>query len=101
MTKDDERPPQESLRFRHLALWPLLALLRFHQWVLSPLLGRACRFEPSCSRYAEGCLRTHGAAAGLWYALRRLCRCHPFCAGGYDPVPPARPRRTSAAAERP
>lgn len=80
--------------FRWLA-WVLLALIRLHQWVLSPLLGPACRFEPSCSRYAEGCVRTHGAALGLWYALRRLVRCHPFCVGGFDPIPPARDHRES------
>ena len=73
-----------------LLIFPLLLLLRLYQWVLSPLLGPACRFHPSCSHYARQSLQTHGAILGLWYALRRLCRCHPFCAGGFDPVPPRR-----------
>jgi putative membrane protein insertion efficiency factor len=67
----------------------LLALIRLYQLLLSPLLGNVCRFEPSCSRYAAACIADHGAARGSWLAIRRLGRCHPFHAGGYDPPPPA------------
>jgi uncharacterized protein len=67
----------------------LLALIRAYQLLLSPLLGRTCRFEPSCSRYTAACIETHGAAHGSWLGLRRIARCHPFHPGGYDP-PPAR-----------
>ncbi|HEY6879158.1 MAG TPA: membrane protein insertion efficiency factor YidD [Polyangiales bacterium] len=66
----------------------LLALIRLYQLLLSPLLGNVCRFEPSCSRYAAACIATHGPARGSWLALKRIGRCHPFHAGGYDPPPP-------------
>ncbi|MFO0737693.1 MAG: membrane protein insertion efficiency factor YidD [Labilithrix sp.] len=71
--------------------WPvraLLALIRFYQLAISPWLGRSCRFEPSCSRYAAACIASHGAAHGSLLSLKRLCKCHPFHAGGYDPPPP-------------
>ena len=64
-----------------------LALLRIYRVLLSPLLGPACRFEPSCSHYASGCIERFGLMRGTWLALRRLGRCHPWHAGGYDPVP--------------
>ncbi|WJF90116.1 membrane protein insertion efficiency factor YidD [Paraburkholderia bonniea] len=66
----------------------LLALLRFYKLALSPLLGSRCRFYPSCSDYAREAIQYHGAARGAYLAARRLCRCHPFSAGGIDPVPP-------------
>jgi hypothetical protein len=62
-------------------------LVRAYQLTLSPLLGRQCRFLPTCSRYAMEAVETHGALKGSWLALRRLLRCHPFAASGYDPVP--------------
>ena len=62
------------------------ALEGWHRW-LSPLLGPACRFEPSCSRYCVDAIRVHGAFAGLWLGIRRLSRCHPFHEGGFDPIP--------------
>lgn len=67
----------------------LLAIIRAYQLLLSPLIGRACRFEPSCSRYTAACIETHGAARGSWLGVCRIARCHPFHPGGYDP-PPAR-----------
>lgn len=69
----------------------LLALLTAWQMLAAPLLGPACRFEPSCSRYAAEAIRRHGPLRGCALAARRLGRCHPFCAGGLDPVPEARP----------
>jgi uncharacterized protein len=66
----------------------LVQLLRAYRFALSPLLGPVCRFHPSCSRYAEGCLLTHGIFRGSILALKRLAKCHPFHPGGYDPVPP-------------
>ncbi|AVP56317.1 membrane protein insertion efficiency factor YidD [Pulveribacter suum] len=70
----------------------LIALVRGYRLLLSPWLGSACRFEPTCSAYALGVLERHGAAAGSWLTLRRLARCHPWCAGGHDPVPQELPR---------
>ena len=71
----------------------LAALVRGYQLAISPLLRPSCRFAPSCSEYAYESLVEHGALRGSWLALRRLLRCHPFCAGGYDPVPPSKRRR--------
>lgn len=72
-------------------LWPrrlLAAPIRAYRFFLSPWLGSACRFEPTCSRYALDALDQHGAAAGAYLATRRVLRCHPWCDGGLDPVPP-------------
>jgi putative membrane protein insertion efficiency factor len=63
-------------------------LIRVYQLCISPLLGPRCRFYPSCSQYALEAIDTHGSLRGSWLAARRLARCHPFHAGGYDPVPP-------------
>jgi uncharacterized protein len=65
----------------------LRALIRAYQLTLSPLLGPRCRFYPSCSQYALEAVGQYGARRGSWLALRRLARCHPWHAGGYDPVP--------------
>jgi len=70
----------------------VLAALTLYQRVVSPLMPRACRFEPTCSEYARLAVLEHGAARGGWLALRRVVRCHPFHPGGYDP-PPVRQRR--------
>jgi putative membrane protein insertion efficiency factor len=66
-----------------VAVW----LLRAYQIVLSPWLGPACRFEPSCSSYAIEAVRRHGVVRGGWLGIRRLSRCHPLGDHGYDPVP--------------
>lgn len=73
------------------AAWALLALLHAYRLLVSPVVGPACRFAPSCSAYAEEALLRHGAARGALLAARRVVRCHPLHAGGYDPVPPAEP----------
>jgi hypothetical protein len=66
---------------------PLIWLVRIYQYAISPMLGRSCRFHPSCSEYAVEALERHGAFKGLWLAVRRVGRCHPWHPGGYDPVP--------------
>jgi putative membrane protein insertion efficiency factor len=65
----------------------LIALITAYRYALSPLLGRSCRFFPSCSEYAMEALERHGALRGSWLAARRVARCHPWHPGGYDPVP--------------
>ncbi|QNP58476.1 membrane protein insertion efficiency factor YidD [Paenacidovorax monticola] len=70
----------------------LMALVRGYRLTLSPWLGSACRFEPTCSAYSLQALERHGAAAGSYLTLRRLVRCHPWCDGGHDPVPQEPPR---------
>ncbi len=70
------------------------AAQRAYKLTLSPLLGNACRFAPSCSEYAAEALIAHGPVRGSGLALRRLCRCRPGGPSGYDPVPPPRPAFT-------
>jgi putative membrane protein insertion efficiency factor len=64
-----------------------LQLIRLYQRALSPFLGQNCRFHPTCSQYAYEAVTKYGAAQGIWMGLRRICRCHPWHPGGFDPVP--------------
>jgi putative membrane protein insertion efficiency factor len=79
------------------AATPLIATVRLYQYVLRPILGPNCRFSPSCSDYALEALRVHGAVRGTGLAARRVLRCNPWCACGYDPVPPPPPMPPEAA----
>ena len=63
----------------------LVTLVRLYQWLISPLLGQRCRFYPSCSEYFIGAVRKYGAISGSLRGIWRICRCHPFNPGGYDP----------------
>jgi hypothetical protein len=65
----------------------LIAAVRGYQYALRPMLGANCRFYPSCSDYAREAIERHGAMRGSWLAARRVCRCHPYHPGGFDPVP--------------
>lgn len=65
----------------------MIGAVRFYRRALSPLKPPSCRFHPTCSAYALEAIERHGAARGGWLTLRRILRCHPFCQGGYDPVP--------------
>lgn len=66
---------------------PLIWLVKFYRYAISPWLGGNCRFQPTCSSYAIEALRVHGALCGGWLAVRRIARCHPWGGSGYDPVP--------------
>jgi putative membrane protein insertion efficiency factor len=78
----------------------LLHLVRAYQIGISPFLGQNCRFYPTCSSYALEAIRLHGAAKGGLLAARRLCKCHPWHAGGVDPVPGSPSENSSSAADQ-
>ena len=91
------RPPPKRTGVGRWALkvgcFVLILLVRLYRWTLSPaktfLCGplAQCRFTPSCSAYGLEALQSHGAAAGSWLAIKRVCRCHPWGGCGHDPVP--------------
>jgi putative membrane protein insertion efficiency factor len=82
-----KRPHQPFQKSRSLGVKHLLIFaIRFYRACGAPLLGPCCRFTPSCSAYAEEAMSKKGVFAGAWLALQRLCKCHPFRAGGFDPV---------------
>lgn len=64
-----------------------LGVIKFYRLFISPLKPPCCRFYPSCSEYAAEAVQKYGALKGGWLAVKRICRCHPFNEGGYDPVP--------------
>lgn len=67
--------------------YPIIWFLKAYRLLISPLYGQVCRYYPSCSAYALEAVTVHGAFRGCWLAARRVGRCHPWAAGGYDPVP--------------
>lgn len=70
--------------------------IRFYRKFISPLKPPTCRFAPTCSQYALEAIEMHGAAKGTYLAVRRICKCHPFHPGGFDPVPPRKQRHDTA-----
>jgi putative membrane protein insertion efficiency factor len=80
---------------RSLGAWVLLALVQFYRIFLSHFFGGACKFHPSCSKYAQEAIARHGARRGAVLALKRLGRCRPFTKGGFDPVPDKEEGKTS------
>ena len=70
----------------------MMGVVHAYRLTLSPWLGSSCRFEPTCSVYSLSALETHGALAGGYLTVVRIARCHPWCAGGHDPVPTEPPR---------
>lgn len=96
------RPPSPRRRDAPAPVRPFTLGLRaavfFYRVTLSPLLGRQCRYLPTCSHYADEAVRHHGAWIGGWLTLARMLRCNPFGAAGFDPVPPSLP---ADAARRP
>lgn len=81
------------MMLRRALSWPFVVAIKAYQVTLSPLVGRQCRFHPTCSWYALEAYRRHGPVRGTMLTLRRLLRCHPFHRGGYDPVPEGRDAR--------
>ena len=69
-------------------------LIRVYQKTLRHAFGTCCRFEPSCSNYMLEAIRIHGVGYGVFLGLRRIVRCHPWNPGGFDPVPPKKPKST-------
>jgi putative membrane protein insertion efficiency factor len=76
-----------AFRWSRLPQHVLIGLVRGYRLLLSPWLGSSCRFEPTCSAYSLEALQRHGAAAGSYLTTARILRCHPWCNGGFDPVP--------------
>ena len=72
---------------RRLAMW----MIRVYWVTLSPIIGQACRFHPTCSRYTYACVERFGALRGSWLGAKRIARCHPFHPGGFDPPPGLEP----------
>ncbi|MDW3095948.1 MAG: membrane protein insertion efficiency factor YidD [Gammaproteobacteria bacterium] len=64
-----------------------IVMIRFYQMCISPMLGPHCRFSPTCSQYALEAINTYGVVKGTYLAIKRISKCHPFHAGGHDPVP--------------
>ena len=75
---------------RRALILPLEGLILAYRITLSPVMGRQCRYVPTCSVYGMEALREHGPVRGAWMTVRRVMRCHPFARGGYDPVPPGK-----------
>ena len=73
--------------FKQACALPLIGLVKFYQLCISPFTPPSCRFTPTCSQYALEALRKYGPLKGLWLALRRLSKCHPWGGSGYDPLP--------------
>jgi len=69
-----------------LVVYLVSALINAYKYLVSPILPSSCRFYPSCSEYALDALRKYGLVKGLWLTIKRISRCHPLSAGGYDPV---------------
>ncbi|MFA6260604.1 MAG: membrane protein insertion efficiency factor YidD [Bacteroidia bacterium] len=75
------------MKLRNLINAPLIGLVKMYQYLISPLLPNACRYTPTCSQYAEQAIRKYGPLKGIWMAIKRISRCHPWGGHGYDPLP--------------
>ena len=78
---------QKLCLIKRILNYPFIALIRFYQLCISPLLPQSCRYTPSCSQYGLEALRKYGPMKGLWLTFKRILRCHPWGGSGYDPVP--------------
>lgn len=72
---------------REILIFPFVFLIKIYQFLISPLIGKNCRFNPTCSNYAMEALKKHGLILGMYYSIIRISRCHPWGGSGHDPVP--------------
>ena len=75
---------------KKILIAPFVLLVKIYQWMISPLLPKSCRFEPTCSHYTLEALKTHGLWKGGILSVKRIAKCNPWGSSGYDPVPPAK-----------
>lgn len=85
MTTTNEQVADNPGHRRSWLAWACIALVRAYQWTLSPIIGRSCRFQPTCSHYMIGAIDKYGAFRGVPRGLARIARCHPWGPTGYDP----------------
>ena len=72
---------------REIIIFPFVFLIKIYQFLISPLIGKNCRFNPTCSNYALEALKKHGLILGMYYSIIRISKCHPWGGSGHDPVP--------------
>lgn len=70
-----------------ILIYPLIFIIKIYQFIFSPLIGKNCRYLPTCSEYAMESLKLHGLLRGSFFAIRRILKCHPFGGHGFDPIP--------------
>jgi putative membrane protein insertion efficiency factor len=75
------------MRFKSLVQFPFILMIRIYKYLLSPLLPNACRYNPTCSQYAEEAIKKYGILKGIFLGAKRIARCHPWGGHGYDPLP--------------
>ena len=72
---------------RRILIFPFVFLIKIYQFLISPIMGKNCRFNPTCSNYALEALKKHGLVLGMYYSIMRISKCHPWGGSGHDPVP--------------
>ena len=72
---------------RGILMFPFVFLIKIYQFLISPIIGKNCRFNPTCSNYALEALKKHGLILGMYYSIIRISKCHPWGGSGHDPVP--------------
>ena len=72
---------------RGILIFPFVFLIKIYQFLISPIIGKNCRFDPTCSNYALEALKKHGLFLGMYYSIIRISKCHPWGGSGHDPVP--------------
>ncbi|MCH4830988.1 MULTISPECIES: membrane protein insertion efficiency factor YidD [Flavobacterium] len=75
------------MNLKKILILSLVFLVRIYQYIISPLMPAACRYQPTCSQYMVDALKKHGPLKGLWLGSKRILRCHPWGGSGYDPIP--------------